>query len=44
MAHSSVAKAKTPDVRLHIFDRCGHAAQVERPAEFNELALEFLAG
>jgi pimeloyl-ACP methyl ester carboxylesterase len=28
---------------MHIFPRCGHWAQVERTADFDELALSFLA-
>ena len=31
-----------PDARMHIFNKCGHWAQVERAAEFNELVLAFL--
>ncbi|MFC2035780.1 alpha/beta fold hydrolase [Chloroflexota bacterium] len=31
-----------PNVRLEIFDRCGHNPQVEKPSEFNELVLTFL--
>ena len=26
-----------------VFDHCGHVAMLERPGEFNALALEFLA-
>jgi 4,5:9,10-diseco-3-hydroxy-5,9,17-trioxoandrosta-1(10),2-diene-4-oate hydrolase len=32
-----------PDASLHVFNRCGHWAQVEHAAEFNRLVLEFLA-
>jgi pimeloyl-ACP methyl ester carboxylesterase len=32
-----------PDARLHVFNRCGHWAQVERAAAFNRLVLDFLA-
>lgn len=32
-----------PDARLHVFNRCGHWAQVEHAAEFNRLVLDFLA-
>lgn len=31
-----------PDARLHVFNRCGHWAQVERSEEFNRLVLGFL--
>ncbi|HUA34682.1 MAG TPA: alpha/beta fold hydrolase [Candidatus Binataceae bacterium] len=31
-----------PDVRLHVFGRCGHWAQWEKAAEFNRLVLDFL--
>jgi pimeloyl-ACP methyl ester carboxylesterase len=31
-----------PDARMHVFNKCGHWAQVERTAEFNELVLAFL--
>jgi pimeloyl-ACP methyl ester carboxylesterase len=32
-----------PDARMHIFNRCGHWAQVEHAAEFNRLVMDFLA-
>lgn len=31
-----------PDVRLHVFGRCGHWVQLERQAEFDRLVVEFL--
>ncbi|MDA0178683.1 alpha/beta fold hydrolase [Solirubrobacter phytolaccae] len=31
-----------PDVRAHLFGRCGHASPLEHPAEFNRLVLSFL--
>jgi 4,5:9,10-diseco-3-hydroxy-5,9,17-trioxoandrosta-1(10),2-diene-4-oate hydrolase len=31
-----------PDARLHVFNRCGHWAQIERATEFNRLVLDFL--
>jgi pimeloyl-ACP methyl ester carboxylesterase len=34
---------KLRDVRLHVFARCGHWANVERSAEFNRLVMSFLA-
>ncbi|MFL6144795.1 MAG: 4,5:9,10-diseco-3-hydroxy-5,9,17-trioxoandrosta-1(10),2-diene-4-oate hydrolase [Labedaea sp.] len=33
-----------PRAELHVFGRCGHWAQVERFAEFNRLAMDFLEG
>ena len=44
VAHAHVAEERMPGARVHIFDPCGHVPQVERPEEFNELVLEFLAG
>lgn len=41
--HAQVAKDRMPNVQLHIFDPCGHVAQLERPEEFNKLVLDFLA-
>lgn len=32
-----------PDARLHIFNHCGHWAQVEHAAEFDRLVLDFFA-
>lgn len=40
--HAYIAAAQIPNSNLHIFDRCGHWAQVECAAEFNRLTLEFL--
>jgi 2-hydroxymuconate-semialdehyde hydrolase len=31
-----------PDVRGHVFGRCGHAAPLERTDEFNTLLTTFL--
>ena len=31
-----------PNARMHVFNKCGHWAQVEKAAEFNELVLAFL--
>jgi pimeloyl-ACP methyl ester carboxylesterase len=36
--------AAVPDVRLHVFARCGHWTQIEHADEFNRLLLDFLAG
>lgn len=32
-----------PDARMHVFNRCGHWAQIEHADEFNELVAGFLA-
>jgi len=32
-----------PDVRLHVFGKCGHWAQWEKAAEFNRLVADFLS-
>ncbi|HEX9335321.1 MAG TPA: alpha/beta fold hydrolase [Pseudonocardiaceae bacterium] len=37
-----VALKVIPRAQLHVFGRCGHWAQLERFAEFNRLAIEFL--
>jgi 4,5:9,10-diseco-3-hydroxy-5,9,17-trioxoandrosta-1(10),2-diene-4-oate hydrolase len=44
VSHSAVAERGIPDARLHIFDRCGHVPQWERPEEFSSLVIEFLEG
>jgi 4,5:9,10-diseco-3-hydroxy-5,9,17-trioxoandrosta-1(10),2-diene-4-oate hydrolase len=36
------ALRRMPNARLHVFPRCGHWAQVERRAEFDRLAIDFL--
>lgn len=33
---------RLPNVRLHVFGKCGHWAQVEHTDEFNRLVLDFL--
>jgi pimeloyl-ACP methyl ester carboxylesterase len=43
VAHAQVAKERIPNAKLHIFDPCGHIPPRERPEEFNNLVLEFLA-
>ena len=42
--HAQVAANRIPNVRLHIFDQCGHCPAEEHPNAFNALVLEFLAG
>jgi 4,5:9,10-diseco-3-hydroxy-5,9,17-trioxoandrosta-1(10),2-diene-4-oate hydrolase len=41
--HALVMLRKMPQARLHVFGRCGHSVQLEYPAEFNRLTLDFLA-
>lgn len=36
------ALKRMPDVRLHVFGQCGHWAQMEKTAEFDRLAVDFL--
>jgi pimeloyl-ACP methyl ester carboxylesterase len=31
-----------PNARMHIFNRCGHWAQVEHADAFNRLVIDFL--
>ena len=42
VAHAHIAHQMIRNSRLHIFDRCGHVPQIEKPEEFNRLVLEFL--
>lgn len=42
--HSIDAAEMTPDSTLVLIDDCGHAPQVEKPAQFNRALLEHLAG
>lgn len=43
VTHAYIASQKIPNSSLHIFEQCGHWAQVEYPEEFNRLVSEFLA-
>ena len=43
VSHAYVAERHIPNTELHILDPCGHSPQIERPEEFNNLVLEFLA-
>lgn len=40
--HAEVAAQGLPDVRVQIFDNCGHLPMLEYTQSFNELLLEFL--
>lgn len=42
--HGIYAEQQIPGSRLHVFGRCGHMPNLEKPREFNELVLKFLAG
>ena len=42
VAHAEVAAKGLPDVRVQIFDDCGHLPMLEHTQSFNELLLEFL--
>lgn len=41
--HAEVIAAAGKDVRVEVFDGCGHTPMLEQPEAFNELLLEFLA-
>jgi pimeloyl-ACP methyl ester carboxylesterase len=43
VAHAYVAASKIPNSALHIFEQCGHWAQVEYSEAFNHLVSEFPA-
>jgi 4,5:9,10-diseco-3-hydroxy-5,9,17-trioxoandrosta-1(10),2-diene-4-oate hydrolase len=40
--HGEFAKKHIPNAALHIFEHCGHIANMEKAAEFNKLAVDFL--
>jgi 4,5:9,10-diseco-3-hydroxy-5,9,17-trioxoandrosta-1(10),2-diene-4-oate hydrolase len=42
VAHAEVATKNLPNVRVQIFDSCGHFPMLEHTQSFNELLLEFL--
>jgi len=42
-AHAEIAAKGFPDVRVHIFDNCGHLPMREFTSEFNGLLLDFLS-
>jgi pimeloyl-ACP methyl ester carboxylesterase len=41
--HALFLMKRLPDARLHVFQRCGHWANVERADEFNALVVDFLS-
>jgi pimeloyl-ACP methyl ester carboxylesterase len=42
--HLALVKAHLPNARVHVFPTAGHVPMVERPEEFNRLAVDFLSG
>lgn len=42
-AHAADSIAGNPSVRSVVLEKCGHAANMDRPKEFNAAVLEFLA-
>jgi len=42
VAHAHMAHQMIKNSQLHILDRCGHVAQIEKPEEFNQLVLDFV--
>jgi pimeloyl-ACP methyl ester carboxylesterase len=44
LRHLELVKAHLPNARVHVFPTAGHVPMVERPEEFNPLAVEFLSG
>lgn len=40
--HSLLLLAHIPNSRLHLFNRCGHWAMIEHPAEFNRDVIDFI--
>lgn len=43
VSHAYAAHKLIPSSQVRIMQRCGHLPQVERPYEFNQLVLDFLA-
>ena len=42
LAHGEAYRDAIRGARLRVIDRCGHAPQLERPAEFAEMVVEFI--
>jgi len=40
--HSLLLLAHIPNSRLVLFNRCGHWAMIEHPAEFNRMVADFI--
>lgn len=43
VAYAHLAAQRLPNVKLHIFDPCGHVPIIERAQEFNALVIDFLS-
>ena len=43
VAHADIAAKGFPNVRVHIFDNCGHCPMLEYTSDFNRLLLDFLS-
>jgi pimeloyl-ACP methyl ester carboxylesterase len=43
-AHSEALAAGLPDAELHIIPAAGHMANLEQPAAFNRVLMDFLKG
>lgn len=43
VAHADTAVKGFSNVRVHIFDSCGHLPMLEYPSDFNQLVLDFLS-
>ena len=43
VAHADTAAKGFPNVRVHIFDNCGHLPMLEYASDFNRLLLDFLS-
>jgi pimeloyl-ACP methyl ester carboxylesterase len=41
VAHAAVLQRMLPKVQVQVWDRCGHAPQIEQPEKFNEAVLQF---
>lgn len=41
IAHAEVLRRMLPNVQVQIWDRCGHAPQIEHLEKFNQTVLEF---
>ncbi len=43
VAHADIAARGCPNMRVHIFDNCGHTPMLEYTSDFNRLLLDFLS-
>jgi pimeloyl-ACP methyl ester carboxylesterase len=42
--HATGFTERNPNVRAAVIEQCGHAANIERPEEFNRILVDFLGG